>query len=86
MFAVHVCQVAFAVGSDAAERIASAFVGNAMPNQWTHAPGTVPPAFTEIAERARRTHEMLSSVPGGELFKRIENEAIRRGRSNVEDY
>jgi hypothetical protein len=86
LFALHACQIAATVGTDAAERVASAFVGNAMPNQWSHAPGTVPPAFTEIAERARRIHEMLGSVPGGELFKRLENEAIRRGRSNAEDY
>ena len=74
------------VGTDAAERIASAFVGNAMPNQWSHAPGTVPPAFIETAGRSRRIHEMLGSVAGTELFKRIEDEAIRRGRSNAEDY
>ena len=86
MFALHACQLAGVGGADAAERIASAFVGNAMPNQWSHAPGTVPPAFTEIAGRARRIHEMLGSVQGTELFKRIEDEAIRRGRSNAEDY
>jgi hypothetical protein len=61
-------------------------VGNAMPNQWSHAPGTVPPAFTESAGRARRIHEMLDSVPRTALFKRIEDEAIRLGRSNADDH
>jgi len=83
---MHACQVAAAAGAGAAERTATAFVGNAMPNQWGHAPGTVPPAFTEIARRARRIHEMLGSVPLTELFKRIEDEAIRLGRSNAEDH
>jgi hypothetical protein len=86
IFAMHACQVAAAVGADAAERIGTAFVGNAMPNQWSHAPGTVPPAFTEIAGQTRRIHEMLGSVPRTELFKRIEDEAIWHGRSNAEDY
>jgi hypothetical protein len=86
MFALHVCQVAATVGTDAAERIASALVGNAMLNQWSHAPGTVPPAFTEIAGRARRIHEMLGFVPHTELFEKIEDEAIRLGRSNAEDH
>jgi hypothetical protein len=74
------------LGAGAAERIATAFVGNAMPNQWSHAPGTVPPAFTETAGRARRIHEMLDSVPRTALFKRIEDEAIRLGRSNADDH
>jgi hypothetical protein len=65
---------------------ASAFVGNAMPSEWSHAPGTVPPAFTETAERARRIHEMLGSMPGSEVLNRMEDEAIRRGRSSAEDY
>jgi hypothetical protein len=86
IFALHACQIAATVGSDAVERIASAFVGNAMPNEWSHAPGTVPPAFTEIAERARRIHEMLGSVPNSDVLKRIEDEAVRRGRLAAEDY
>jgi hypothetical protein len=86
MFALHACQAAAAIGGEAAERIASAFVGNAMPNQWSHAPGTVPPAFAEVAERARRIHEMLGAMPCSELLRTIEDEAIRRGRSNAEDY
>ena len=86
IFAMHACQVAAAVAAEAAERIATAFVGNAMPDQWNHAPGTVPPAFTEVAGRARRIHELLGPVPRTELFKRIEDEAIRCGRSNAEDY
>jgi hypothetical protein len=86
LFALHACQIAATVGTDAAERIASAFVGNAMPTQWSHAPGTVPPAFTEIAERARRIHEMLNSVPNSDVLKRIEDEAVRRGRLAAEDY
>jgi hypothetical protein len=46
----------------------------------------VPPAFTESAGRARRIHEMLDSVPRTALFKRIEDEAIRLGRSNADDH
>jgi len=86
MFALHACQVAADVGSDAAEKIASALVKNAMPTQWIGAPGTVPPAFTEIAERARRINEMLGSVPNSDVLKRIEDEAVRRGRLAAEDY
>ncbi len=71
IFAMHACQVAAAAGAGAAERIATAFVGNAMPNQWSHAPGTAAPAFTEVAGRARRIHEMLGPVPHAEVFKKL---------------